>query len=784
MLYPFSCLNILLFSGTLATALVLIGPIMSLSPPVSSTSSLLDGLNDRQLAAVTSGNVSLAVVAGAGSGKTSVLTKRIAWLLAQHPDWRSSRIMAVTFTNKAAREMTDRLEKLDVPVSGMWVGTFHGLANRFLRLNHEAANLKKSFIILDASDSEKLVNTIFKERRLPMWDGAAREVSSWISKWKDAGLRPNFVPQPTPEAVTGAEIYRIYQERCEENSWVDFGELLLRTVETMERHDVILENMRSRFSHVLVDEFQDTNLIQYRWLALLTDRGSIIPATVVGDMDQSIYSWRGAQMTHLQDFVDQFAGASIIKLEQNYRSTGHILATANALIAHNTQRIDKDLWTDAGAGEPVVLVETDDDRNEARHVVALAKHQYTLSHRWRDTVALYRFNYQSRLLEEALNAARIPYQIHGGLRFFDRQEIKDALAHLGVLADHSNDMALERALGAPTKGFGAANIDTLRLWSAKNRPSGAPRLPSLWALCDAVTGAAPLSGPWNAPPTSLLSASARKAWNAIRGRWDEASALDFRDQVLWCVNESGLLAHYQERDRKDHTDRAENLKELVSSATRFVEESKRQGLPSTAEEFLATAVLDSDKQADAPDIDAVQMMTIHAAKGLEFPSVCLVGWDEELFPAPRAIASEDPSLLEEERRLAYVAITRAERTAHIVGSARRMRFGRISEFSPSRFLAELPTDHVVWWAPPRRSGSPAASVAHAPGLGPAVPARTARTPIPTFWLPGQRVRHPTFGLGRVVRADGPHQDDRVLVHFDNGKNTMLLPAIAKLSKAS
>jgi DNA helicase-2/ATP-dependent DNA helicase PcrA len=415
----------------------------------------------------------------------------------------------------------------------------------------------------------------------------------------------------------------------------------------------------------------------------------------------------------------------------------------------------------------------------------MAKNQYSRTNRWRDTVALYRFNYQSRLLEEALNAARIPYQIHGGLRFFDRQEIKDALAHLGVLADRTNDLALERALGAPTKGFGAANVDSLRLWAAKNRPAGATRLPALWELCAAVTGEEPLTG-WPKPPASLMSASARKAWTAARDRWEEAALLDFRAQVIWCVNESGLLAHYQERDRKDHTDRAENLKELVSSATRFIEESTRQGLPATAEEFLATAVLDSDKAADAPDVDAVQMMTIHAAKGLEFPSVCLVGWDEELFPAPRAITSEDPSLLEEERRLAYVAITRAEQTAHIVGAGRRMRFGRISEFAPSRFLAELPADHVVWWAPPRRSGGPKASAVLNPDSSSGRPARssTSSPTIPTFWLPGMRVRHPTFGLGRVVRADGPHKDDRVLVRFDSGKNTMLLPAVAKLSKVA
>lgn len=714
--------------------------------------SLLKGLNKPQSEAVSYDAGSLAVIAGAGSGKTKVLTNRIAYLLTHH-QWPSHAIMAVTFTNKAAQEMKKRLHALQVPhVDQMWVGTFHGLAYRFLRLHHDAAGLSKHFQIIDPQEQEKILKKIFKANHWDQEGFDVKEALSFINQQKDAGIRPH-------KAESGAygsfvlQAYREYQEACDKNSWVDFGELLLRCYEVTCHHPEILLHYQNKFRHILVDEFQDTNDIQYAWIEKLCDKGMAIPATVVGDMDQSIYSWRGAKMKNVERFVDEFAQAQLVKLEQNYRSTHHILACANALIGNNKERIPKNLWTQQNTGDPVVLFEAYDDKEEADWAVTQAVKEFGKSKKWGNCAILYRSNAQSRILEEACIKRNVPYKIHGGQRFFERAEIKDALAHLHVISNIKNDLMLERALTSPSKGFGAKTLDLLRHHSQVEDVS--------WStLLDRESFG-----------KTHLTPKTRAAWSTWRDAWAEQHDTTLEERVRWCVEKTGLLAHYQEMDRKEKTDRGENLKEFVSVAKRY-QESYRQPKEYMIEDFLASIALESDK--DDQQGDAVNLMTIHASKGLEFPQVCLVGWDDGIFPSGQSLSDQDR--MEEERRLAYVAITRAETRLCISGTVMRRQYGQVMQLPPSRFFAELPVAHCVWLRQPQRQYKTAI---HVPTM--TSPLLQGGSRNDGFWKVGELVEHPLFGRGKILRVDGAGKNDRVVVQFTQEKK-VLLPQLAKLQK--
>lgn len=725
-----------------------------MTPP--NYSLFLKSLNKQQSLAVSHDEGSLAVIAGAGSGKTKVLTNRIAWLLERH-SLSSQSILAVTFTNKAAQEMKKRLVDLGVPqVDDMWVGTFHGLAYRFLRRHHELAGLPRSFQILDASDQEKVMKKLFKNENIDPDVYDVKEVIHFINRQKDAGLRPDKVNQSDPQARSLTDIYAKYQAFCERSGWVDFGELILRCYEVTTGNEELKLRYQSQFKHVLVDEFQDTNDIQYMWVAKLCDNGLAIPATVVGDMDQSIYSWRGAKMTNVEKFIDEFAQAHMIKLEQNYRSTHHILSTANALIQQNRHRIDKKLWTQISEGEPVSLFEAQDDREEADWAVIQGIRQHKQTGKWSDTAILYRSNAQSRILEEACIKRNIPYKIYGGLRFFERAEIKDALSHLYVIEDIQNDLMLERALVSPTKGFGAKNLDLLREYASVNQLSYAQALQQDELLKN-------------------LSSKAKNAFEVWSALWEEQKKNTFHEQVIFSVEQSNLLAHYKKLDLKEGTDRAENLKELVSVATRFAE-SYKGSKKDILSDFLSSVSLESDTAQASTD--ALQLMTIHSSKGLEFPTVCCVGWDEGLFPS--SYSSQDLEKLEEERRLAYVAITRAEKKLGISTTIARRQYGQFMQLPPSRFFHDLPASHCVWVRAPSRSYG---QTSEAPLLAPPKTPLVKRNPTgESFWNVGDKVIHPQFGKGTIVRVDGLSKNDRVLVSFATEKK-VLLPQLAKLQKA-
>ena len=725
-----------------------------------SQNDLLKGLNKEQSKAVVHDAGSLAVIAGAGSGKTSVLTKRIAWLSQTH-HLKSYRILAVTFTNKAASEMKKRLSSLGLEhVDQMWVGTFHGLAHRFLRRHHDVCGLSAHFQILDAQEQEKVIKSVFKANDWSTEEFDPKDVLRFINAQKDAGLRPHQCSTQNGVDSFFRDAYQQYQDLCDKNSWVDFGELLLRCYELFANHPEICLKYQEQFAHILVDEFQDTNDIQYNWIKNMSASGTSVPVTVVGDMDQSIYSWRGAKMTNVQRFVDEFSSVDMIKLEQNYRSTHHILAAANAVIVNNNQRIPKSLWTAAQSGEPVVLFEAMDEREEATFAVAKAIAQYKKTSKWADTAILYRSNAQSRIIEEACIKQSIPYKIHGGIRFFERSEIKDALAHLSMIVDLNNDLMIERALTSPSKGFGPKALDALKSQSFSKQCS--------WASLLNQESFVKIN----------LTSKARAAWEMWRDLWKEKHDWGtLEEKIRWCVESTGLLKHYQEIDKKDKTDRAENLKELISVARRYTQGRQETGID-TVLEFLASAALEAENATKSDD-DALQLMTIHSSKGLEFPCVCAIGWDDGLFPSSQSIGDVDR--MEEERRLAYVAITRAEKQLFISGAVDRRQYGQVMRLQPSRFLAELPQGSVVWARNPMRKTKefPIQSGAQQ-RLGPSA---SSSSPRASYWNVGEKVVHPIFGNGKVLRVDGAGKNDRVLIAFEDGEKRILLPQLAKIEKA-
>ncbi len=710
--------------------------------------SYLDNLNPEQLAAVTLPRQSALILAGAGSGKTRVLTTRIAYLVHTGQATPGS-ILAVTFTNKAAKEMLTRIgAMLPINPRGMWVGTFHGLCNRLLRAHHREAGLPQLFQILDAQDQLAAIKRVMKALGIDEEKFPPKQVQYFINTAKEQGLRAHEVDAPDGEAVTYREIFAAYDQQCAREGVVDFAELLLRAWELLSRNEVLRAHYQSRFKYLLVDEFQDTSEFQYRWLKLLAGRDGAVFA--VGDDDQSIYGFRGAHSGNMQRFLADFAVPQVIKLTQNYRSAGIILDAANALISHNRLRLGKDLWTAQGPGEPIRLYAADSDQDEAQFIVeevrALREEGVPLG----QIALLYRANAQSRVLEHALFSAGVPYRVYGGLRFFERAEVKHALAYLRLIANPEDDNALLRVINFPARGVGARTVEQIQ---EAAREQGI----SLWqAACH--KGGKGKDSSKGVPAFVLLVEALRR----------ETEGMTLPERIEHMLHASGLIGHY--KASKTEADRVENLEELIHAAAAFEEEfdgELNEEIPDVLTAFLTHAALEAGEHQAEAGQEAVQLMTVHAAKGLEFDAVFISGLEEGLFPHENSLY--EPDGVEEERRLMYVAITRARERLYLSYAGSRMLHGQVRYGVASRFLDEIPSTLVQ----PLNVAVTALPAPAAAGVRGATEG----------WHIGQSVVHPKFGHGVIVGCAGRGANAEVEVNFRQVGPKRLLLQYAKLSPA-
>ncbi len=771
-------------------------------PEVAAHSPLLHNLNPEQRAAVVLPNEHALILAGAGSGKTRVLTTRIAWLL-QTGEVSPGGLMAVTFTNKAAKEMATRLgTMLPVNVRGMWIGTFHGLCNRFLRAHYKLANLPQAFQILDTQDQLSAIKRLMKANNVDDERFPAKQTQWFIGGCKEDGLRPNMVEVRDDETRRKVEIYQLYEEQCQREGVVDFGELMLRSYELLRDNDPIREHYQRRFRHILVDEFQDTNKLQYAWLKMFAGQHNSLFA--VGDDDQSIYAFRGARVGNMADFVREFSVGHQIKLEQNYRSYSNILDSANHLISHNKGRLGKNLRTTQGPGEPVRVYESTSDFAEAQWMVEEMRHLVRDSGTEpglarKEIAVLYRSNAQSRVIETALFNAAVPYRVYGGLRFFERAEIKHTLAYLRLLENPNDDTSFLRVVNFPPRGIGARSIEQLQ---DAARAAGC----SLHDAVSATTGKAGVN----------LGGFVAKL-DVLR---EQTQGMSLREIVELVLQHSGLVEHY--KAEREGADRVENLEELVNAAESFVmlEGFGRDAVALPVDElgpvlapdaetgetlsplaaFLTHAALESgDNQAQAGQ-DAVQLMTVHAAKGLEFDAVFITGLEEGLFPHENSMNDFDG--LEEERRLMYVAITRARKRLYLSHSQTRMLHGQTRYNIKSRFFEELPEAALKWITPKNQGfgssfgGAMNSGAGHAGGMraaggfgrdaesfaSPPVPPQKA---APAHGLrSGMQVFHAKFGEGAVLTLEGTGDDARAQVKFSRHGVKWLALSVAKLTPVS
>jgi DNA helicase-2/ATP-dependent DNA helicase PcrA len=731
--------------------------------PVLLMSTLLANLNTEQYQAVTLPNQSALILAGAGSGKTRVLTTRIAWLI-QTGQASPANILAVTFTNKAAKEMTARLSAmLPINLRGMWIGTFHGLCNRFLRAHHQEAGLPSMFQILDSADQLSAIKRLLKALNVDDEKHPPKEVMYFINGNKDAGLRPQHVEADDEFGRKRVEYYRAYDEQCQREGVVDFAELLLRTYELLLKNELLREHYQSRFKHILVDEFQDTNVLQYKWLKLLAGAGlqGAAPASAnaifaVGDDDQSIYAFRGARVGNMLDFERDFHVQNLIKLEQNYRSHGHILDAANALIKNNAQRLGKNLWTDAGHGEPVRVFESQTDLDEARWLISEIKALIADGSKRSEIALLYRSNAQSRVIEQMLFAEGIPYKVYGGLRFFERAEVKHAIAYLRLLANPDDDTSYARVVNFPARGIGARSLEQLND-AAKTRDMANPAGISFYR-------AVPLL------PQGKAAQSFAAFNKLIDGMREATQHLPLKEIIDHVLDHSGLRAHY--KAEREGQERLENLNELINAAANFTQEDEDSLIA-----FLTHASLEAgDNQAEAGQ-DAVQLMSVHSSKGLEFNQVFITGLEEGLFPHENSTKELDG--IDEERRLMYVAITRARHRLYLSFAQTRMLHGQTRYNSKSQFLNEIPEQGLKWLTP--RFGSVwAGDDDFVPVEKPAY--AKSKAPGDSGWRIGQNVLHAKFGNGVIVDAEGSGQDGRLQVNFGRNGVKWLALAYAKLEK--
>ena len=716
-------------------------------------SELLDPLNDAQREAVSASLGHLLVLAGAGSGKTRVLVHRIAWMM-QVENQSPFSIFAVTFTNKAASEMRARIESLiGSSTHGMWVGTFHGLAHRLLRTHWQEAGLLENFQILDSDDQLRQIRRILTAFSLDETQWPPKQIQWFINQNKDAGLRPkNVDPHHDAHTKTLIRIYQQYEDNCQRSGLVDFAELLLRAHELWLNNPALLAHYQQRFRHVLVDEFQDTNSIQYAWIHLLTgDTGSLM---IVGDDDQSIYGWRGAKIENIQRLNKDFPHLQTVRLEQNYRSTGTILAAANALINNNDGRLGKNLWTQDGAGELISLYAGFNDLDEARFITDKITQWVQQGHTRKQVAVLYRSNAQSRVLEESLIQAGIPYRIYGGLRFFERAEIKDALGYLRLVANSDDDAAFERVINTPARGFGDQTLSIIRDYARANNLT-------LWRAAQDLIAQRELS------PRAINSLAVFTDLISDLARDCELLALG--EITVKVIYGSGLFEHYQKEKGEKGQARIENLEELINAAKQYQDDSGTDLSPLAA--FLSHAVLESGESQGETHEDCVQLMTLHTAKGLEFPLVFLCGMEEGLFP--HHLSVEDPSRLEEERRLCYVGMTRAMRKLYITYAERRRLHGNESYHRPSRFIREIPEKLMQDVRIKMHVSRPVTTQRAATSL-------IEKTPNEYGFKLGQRVMHPSFGEGVVVSYEGRGENARVQVKFADTGVKWLIASFAKL----
>ncbi len=728
-------------------------------------SHILDSLNDEQRNAVANPSQHLLVLAGAGSGKTRVLVHRIAWLLEAEQASPYS-ILAVTFTNKSAREMRGRIESLMAnSFAGMWVGTFHGLAHRLLRTHWKEAGLVQDFQILDGDDQLRLVKRINRSLKIDEDKWPAKQCQWYINSQKDEGLRSGNIDHFEDDYTkTMLQVYKAYEEACDRGGMIDFGEILLRAHELWLKNPQVLEHYQRRFKHILVDEFQDTNSIQYAWLRVLA--GTQNQLMVVGDDDQSIYGWRGAKIENIQQFNVDFSDAETVRLEQNYRSTSTILKAANNLISNNQSRLGKNLWTEDGDGEQISLYEAFNEQDEARFIVDRMQDWFNNGNRRSDAAILYRSNAQSRELEDALLRMGMPYRIYGGHRFYERLEIKNALAYLRLVINRDDDTAVERVINVPARGIGGRTIEQVRsVARAENC--------SLWQACAKCVN------------ESLMTSRASNAVLGFLELIDElslaCSELELAEKAEYIVNHTGLIQHHEKEGGEKARARIENLEELVTAANNFDDPDIDEGFDLKSNAFLSAfldkAALDAGETQAHESEDAVQLMTLHSAKGLEFHLVFLAGMEEGLFPHKMSI--DNIAGLEEERRLCYVGITRARTKLYMSHAESRRMHGEVNLCRPSRFINEIPNELLDEIRMKSSVSRPSFGKTR---IGSRVSSKiSGDIEVPETDLSlGQRVVHGKFGEGVILNYEGQGPNARVQVNFDAVGSKWLVLSYAKL----
>ena len=733
-----------------------IGPIQSYNSAMD-VSHLLDDLNKPQREAVSAPSTPILVLAGAGSGKTRVLVHRIAWLI-QVEQYSPFNILAVTFTNKAATEMRARIEQLlGNPLGGMWVGTFHSLSHRLLRRHWKEANLPQLFQIMDSDDQLRMVKRVSRNLNLEESYWPARQSQWFINACKDRGERAeNIEDKGDPHTKQLREIYAAYEHSCQQAGAVDFAELLLRSLELLRDTPELLQQYRQRFRHLLVDEFQDTNTLQYGWLRLIA--GDTTPPFAVGDDDQSIYGWRGAKIENIQNFTRDFVHAKTVRLEQNYRSSGNILEAANALIEHNDGRLGKNLWTNDKPGELVHLFAANDENDEARYVVARIRQWVEQGNSYQECAILYRSNAQSRVFESQLIEGGIPYRIYGGQRFFERAEIKDALAYLRLSANRHDDPSFDRIINHPPRGIGEKTLIGIREYARDNNLT-------LWQASNALL---------EAKHFTVRAGNAIASFMLLINDMSESIAgLVIEEQVDRVIKHSQLKPHYLSKDKGDKGEaRIENLNELVSAAQGFeyLPDDEHANMDFLSA-FLSHASLEAGDSQSKAGSDCVQLMTLHSAKGLEFPIVFLVGLEEGLFPNSKS--SEEIGRMEEERRLCYVGVTRAEKQLVISYAEQRRLYGMTQYGVPSRFIGEVPERLIERIRPKKQrwTASPAF---------PSSQSQVAKQNESGLSI-GQLVSHTKFGTGMITDTEGSGSHARVQVNFESSGSKWLVVAYAKLT---
>ena len=715
-------------------------------------SEIFESLNEPQRQAVTSDRQNLLVLAGAGSGKTRVIAHRVAWLIKANGINPHS-ILTVTFTNKAAREMRGRIEGIvEQEMGNFWCGTFHGISHRLLRTHWEEAGLRREFAILDSEDQYRVIKRVSKSMGLDDTKWPPRQIQWFINKQKDECRRSKDV-ETSDDYFTEKmnEVYRAYEELCERESLVDFGELLLRTYLLLKSNPDVLGHYKKRFRHILVDEFQDTNEVQYQFLRLLCEGDSHIMS--VGDDDQSIYGWRGAKSENINRFTKDYKNTEIIRLEQNYRSTSVILGAANSVIKNNQGRMGKELWTDQKEGEPISIYSAYNEDDEARYVVGSIQNWLEQGRDLSEVAILYRSNAQSRALEEAILREGLAYRIYGGLRFYERAEIKNAMSYLRLVFGREDDAAFERVINIPPRGIGAKTLDIIRSRAQKLESS-------LWKACEDLIETEEL--------TPRASQSVQGFMTAFKDLTLETKDLVLRDLVDHVIQRSGLIEYHKKEAGEKGRTRVENLAELVTAASDFEPEPLDEAEEVPLKLFIDHAALDAGETQASEHESAIQLMTLHSAKGLEFPLVFITGFEEGLFPHKLSI--EEPDQLQEERRLCYVGMTRSMERLFIVHAEMRNLHGTETFNPPSRFLREIPAELTL---EVRTGGS--------------IPRRNAATrkvskgevPDTEFKL-GQRVFHEVFGEGVILNYEGQGSNARVEVNFDSSKTKWLMVSYAKL----